>query len=101
LEGCRARNLIIRSLSAKQAAFTDCVFTEVAFSAEARWAWKKHGLKEVRIDGCEWEKVAFSDCRLDNCVIRNVTLRDRRFRGLDLAGLRIDGTEAFLKAVGE
>ncbi|MBW8887623.1 MAG: pentapeptide repeat-containing protein [Fibrobacteres bacterium] len=100
LESCRAARFLIRSLSAKKAVFSDCTLTDVAFSAETRWAWKKHGLKDVRIDGCDWEKVAFSDCRLDNCVIKNVTLRDRQFRGLDLADLRIDGTEAFLKAVG-
>lgn len=101
LEDCKAHNLLIRALSAKQAAFADCVLSDVVFTAEARWAWKKHGLKDVRFSGCDWEKVAFSDCRLDDCVIKNVTLRDRRFRGLDLAGLRVDGTEAFLKAVGD
>jgi uncharacterized protein YjbI with pentapeptide repeats len=101
LHGCRAERLMLRSLSAKQAAFADCVLTDVAFSAEGKWGWKKHGLKDVRFEGCAFEKVVFADCRFSDCVIRNVTLRDRRFRDLDLAGLRIDGTEAFLKAIGE
>jgi uncharacterized protein YjbI with pentapeptide repeats len=100
LAGCRARNLMIRSLSAKHAAFADCALTDVVFAAEAKWAWKKHGLKDVRFEGCTFGKVLFADCRLADCEIRNVALEDRRFRNLDLAGLRIDGTEAFLKAVG-
>lgn len=101
LELCRARNLMLRSLSAKQAWFLDCALTDVVFSADAKWGWKKNGLKDVRFEGCVFGKVLFTDCRLADCVIKNVTLEDRRFRGLDLAGLRIDGTEAFLKAVGQ
>ena len=100
-EGGRARNLLIRSLSARKAGFADCALIDVVFSAETRWSWKKHGLKDVRFEGCSLEKVSFAGCRLSDCVIKNVTLADRRFRGLDLAGLRIDGTEAFLKAAGE
>jgi uncharacterized protein YjbI with pentapeptide repeats len=101
LERCQARNLMLRSLSAKQAFFLDCALTDVVFSTDAKWGWKKNGLKDVRFEGCAFGKVLFADCRLADCVIKNVTLDDRRFRGLDLAGLRIDGTEAFLKAVGQ
>jgi uncharacterized protein YjbI with pentapeptide repeats len=101
LERCQARNLMLRSLSAKQASFLDCALTDVVFSSDAKWGWKKNGLKDVRFEGCVLGKVLFADCRLSDCVIKNVTLEDRRFRGLDLAGLRIDGTEAFLRAIGE
>jgi uncharacterized protein YjbI with pentapeptide repeats len=100
LERCQARNLMLRSLSARQASFLDCALTDVVFSSEAKWSWKKNVLKDVRFEGCDFAKVLFADCRLSDCVIKNVALDDRRFRGLDLAGLRIDGTEAFLQAIG-
>ena len=99
LEGCRTRNLMLRSVSVKRAAFLDCILAEVVFSSEEKWAVRKHGLKDIRFEGCSFEKVSFADCRLADCVLKNVTLTDKRFRNLDLAGLRIDGTDAFLKAV--
>lgn len=101
LEDCRARGLMLRSLFVRQASFLDCVLEDVVFTTEAKWAWKKHGLKDVRFEGCSFGKVHFAECRLADCVIKNVDLKDRRFRGLDLAGLRIDGNEAFEQAVSK
>lgn len=101
LEDCEAKDLMLRLTSVKRVTFKGCALTDAVFTGSDRWSWKKQGLKDVRFENCKLEKVLFTDCRLVDVTLRNVTLKDRRFRDLNLSGLVIDGNEAFLKAAGE
>ena len=101
LEDCEAKDLMLRLTSVKRVTFKECALTDAVFTGSDRWSWKRQGLKDVRFENCRLEKVLFTDCRLVDVTLRNVTLKDRRFRGLDISGAVIDGNEAFLKAAGE
>lgn len=100
LEDCEAKDLMLRLTSFKRVVFKGCTLTDAVFTGSDRWSWKRQGLKNVRFENCRLEKALFTDCRLVDVTLRNITLKDRRFRGLDLSGMVIDGNEAFLKAAG-
>ena len=100
MQGCEARDLMVRRMSLRKVHLAGCAFQDVVFSGSDGWAWKKQGLKDVRLENCRLEKVPFTDCRIADAVIRNVTLKDRQFRNLDLRGKTLDGNEAFLQAAG-
>jgi uncharacterized protein YjbI with pentapeptide repeats len=100
LRDCVIKDMMMRILSLRNCVFTGCAFQDVVFSGSEGWAWKKQGLKDVRIENCRFEKVLFSDCRMTNVVLKNLTLKDRQFRNLDLSGKTLDGDAEFLKAAG-
>jgi uncharacterized protein YjbI with pentapeptide repeats len=99
VQDCQIKNLMLRMLCVKHSAFAGCTLSDVVISGREKWAWKRQGLRDVRLESCRMERVLFANCRLVDVTLRNLDLKDRQFRDLDLSGLVIDGNEAFLKAV--
>jgi uncharacterized protein YjbI with pentapeptide repeats len=97
----RADKLVLRGMGFKDVTLKQSEFNDVLFAPPAGWKWKWARFDSVRIEQSRLSGVSFTECRLSKCNIRNVTVSDLALKGIDLSGQSIDGTEAFLKAVGK
>ena len=100
LKGTRLTQLVARAVALKDLTLIDCELNDVLISGGEGWAFRKRGFFDARLEGCRMTKVLFSDCHFADVVFRNVEVADLKIHGVTITDKVIDGTEAFLQAVG-
>ncbi len=79
LQGCRLENVLITSSD----------------------GWRKRGIDGVTMEACTMEQVLLDDCNFRGTTFKNVHVQGVQARRIELGAVTIDGTDAFLHAIGK
>ena len=98
LEDTHWQDVAVEGVRLADVVFAGCRLTDVHVTG------RKPGIREMeraRFENCRFADVKFHGCTFADTTLRNVEVSDLDVRDVDFAGATIDGTEAFLRAIGQ